>query len=503
MAARDGLRFGEEIAIQYGPLGFLKFPASYDIGLASLSVTYVVIMGLLTAGLAVWAAHRWSGSWATAAVMAAIAMSLLAEQRIWQLGASAPVYVLAVVACAHVIRGDAPSWLGNALAIGGGVLAGIEVLGKVNLAVLIFVMVAFTLVVGPDRRRQLTGFGLAFLVTSASAWFLTGQSVSNVDDYVRTATEIAIGRSPLEFDMAHLLAPVAAAVAIAGGWRATRNVSNPRRLALGALIAFVLLVIFRSSFGFDALHLLALAAAAIAIAASWLTTPNVATPRRLALIALVAFFLVMIFKSSSPLTGGRAFIFFSSAVGLWFAFRWPSGRLLPLAAFALLVAIYFTAALVEPPAAGRVSTKTVIVGINPLNNRPTSLLDTESPDAGRARLRQSYRVSPRALKLIGNRPVDVLVGRAGVAWAYRLNWRPIPVFEPSMVSTRALDRLNATSLEQPGGPSRILLGSGLDIRRLSRPETNLALVCHFRQIYSDHRWQVLARVRNRCAPPPA
>jgi hypothetical protein len=496
MAAHGGLRFGKDVAIQYGPLGFLKFPASYDIGLASLSVVYVVTVGLLTAGLAVWAAHTWSGRWATAAVMAAIAMSLLADQRIWQLGASAPVYVLAVVACAHVIRGDAPPWLVNALAIGGGALVGIEVLGKVNYGVLISVMVVFTLVVVPDRLRHLTGFGLTFLVTSASAWFLTGQSLSNVDDYVRTSIEIMRGRSPST--MTQVLVLVAASIAVTGGWLAIRRLGDHERLSLVGLTAFVPLGIYKSSFALTATHLLALAAAAIAIAASWLTTRDLPTGRRLSLVALIAFFLLMIFKSSSPFERERAFIFFSSAVGLWFAFRWTAGRLLPLAVFGLLVAIYFAAAVVNP---GRHSSKTVAVGVNPLNNRPTSLFDTESPEAGRARLRRSYRVSVRALKLIGNRPVDVLPGRASVAWAYRLNWRPLPVFDYNMIGTRALARLNPASLEQPGGPSRILREGGPDMPQ-HQPATTAALLCHFRQLYADSRWEVLARGRNRCERRP-
>lgn len=450
MATRDGLDFGRDIAIQYGPLGFLKFPTTYDTGLAAVSFAYVVAVGVLTAGLLVWAAHMWSQRWITAGVMAAVAVSLLAEPRIWQLGGAAPVQVTAVVACAHVVRGDAPSWLGTALAFGGGVLVGIEVLGKINLAVLLGVMVVFALVVSPDRGRNLTRFGLAFAVTVTSAWFLTGQSVANVDDYVLTSVDIMRAWSQLG--------------------------------STGSL---------------DVSHLLALLATSIVLAASWLTTRGLATDRRIFLMALVAFFLLATFKSSFTLYGGgRIFIFFGSAVGVWFAFRWGAARMLPLASFGALVAMFFAAAAVVPPG-DDVSTKTVAVGINPLNNRPTSLLDTISPDTGRARLRAEYELGARALSLIGDRPVHIF-DEASLAWAYRLNWRPIPIFEPNIVNSSTLDRLNAASLESPGGPSRILRDVPQEAMALSMPVTGAAMLCRFRELYADSRWQVLARGPNRC-----
>ncbi len=447
MATRDGLNFGTDIVVQYGPLGFLKFPTTFDLELAAWSFTYVVTVQVLTAGLLVWAAHRWSGRWTAAAAMAAIATSLLAEPRTWQLGSSAPVYVLAVVACAHVVRGDAPPWLGTALAFGGGGFVGIEVLGKVNLAVLVGVMVVFTLVVAPDRARHLTRFGLTFLVTVTSAWFLTGQSITSVDDYVRMSVEVL------------------------RGWP-----------------------VLSSTGGLGLSHLLALLAASLTIAAGWLTTRTLPTNRRVLLLALVAFFLLITFKSTFSIPGGRTFIYFNSAVGLWFAFRWGSNRMLPLAAFAALVAIYFVNAALIPT---DITTKTVAVGINPLNNRPTSLLDTLGPNEARARLRGQYQLSARPLELIGSRSVHIHPGEASLAWAYELNWRPIPVFEPQMVTTRTLDQLNATSLESAGGPSRVLLERS-EIGLSSTPATTVAMLCHFRQLYADSRWQVLARGSNRC-----
>lgn len=451
MATRAGLDFGKEIVFTYGPLGFLKFPTTYDVGLTALSFLYVVTVELLTAATLVWAAHRWSRSWVVAAGLSAIATSLLGDPRMWELGGSAPVHILTVVVCAHAVRDDTPSWLRGGLAIGGGLLVGIEVLGKLNLGVIVAVMTVATLALGPDRRRHLTWFGLTFLVTSASMWFLSGQSLTNVDDYVRTSMEIVRGW-PL----------------------AVGSTSDP-----------------------GALELLAAAAAGIGIAASWLTTRDQALPRRVFLMALVAFFLAGIFKSSFTSDGDHNLIFFSSAVGLWFAFRWGVDYKLPTAAFAALLAIYIISTALNPISEGK-STKTVVVGVNPLNNRPTSLLDTVGPDAGRARLRREYRLSARALSLIGDRAVHISPDETSVAWAYRLNWKPMPIFQANLVSTPALDRINAESLEARTGPATILRAHGPVESALPPGATTAALLCRFRHIYADSRWEVLARGSDRC-----
>jgi hypothetical protein len=102
----------------------------------------------------------------------------------------------------------------------------------------------------------------------------------------------------------------------------------------------------------------------------------------------------------------------------------------------------------------------------------------------------------------------------GAAWAYELDWQPLPVFQNYSAYTPALDRLNSEAVEDPDGPERILRddtqvvvpefpGPDLDGRfpGWDPPEQARAVLCNFVPLYSDELWQVLGRVPDRCGPP--
>jgi hypothetical protein len=102
----------------------------------------------------------------------------------------------------------------------------------------------------------------------------------------------------------------------------------------------------------------------------------------------------------------------------------------------------------------------------------------------------------------------------GAAWAYELDWQPLPVFQNYSAYTSSLDRLNAETIEAPDGPERILRddtevvvpefpGPDLDGRYpgWDPPEQQRAILCNFAPLYTDELWQVLGRVPDRCGAP--
>jgi len=99
----------------------------------------------------------------------------------------------------------------------------------------------------------------------------------------------------------------------------------------------------------------------------------------------------------------------------------------------------------------------------------------------------------------------------GTAWAYELDWDPLPVFQNYSAYTPQLDRLNAEAAEDPNGPERLLRHNPLVVQPefptadiddrfggWDPPEQARAVLCNFAPLWEDERWQVLGRVGDRC-----
>jgi hypothetical protein len=123
----------------------------------------------------------------------------------------------------------------------------------------------------------------------------------------------------------------------------------------------------------------------------------------------------------------------------------------------------------------------------------------------------TYRLEPAILSRLKGHSVDVDPWEIGVAWAYDLDWSPLPVFQNYSAYTARLDALNAAEISSPSGPERILREnpSLVDPTHQSRsiddrnpawdpPEQARAILCHFVPLRTTSRWQVLGRIPNRC-----
>jgi hypothetical protein len=113
-----------------------------------------------------------------------------------------------------------------------------------------------------------------------------------------------------------------------------------------------------------------------------------------------------------------------------------------------------------------------------------------------------YQLTPQVLDAIGTKPVHIDPKDANVAWAYGLNWDPVPVFQSYSAFTPALDRINATALVSPDGPKDVLraLPTAIDSRNplWETPLYTQALVCNYRPGVQSARWLVLTRTSERC-----
>jgi hypothetical protein len=132
---------------------------------------------------------------------------------------------------------------------------------------------------------------------------------------------------------------------------------------------------------------------------------------------------------------------------------------------------------------------------------------------GRAGMQAAYLLAPPGLAALEGHTVAVEPWEVGAAWAYELDWQPLPVFQNYNAYTPSLDRLNAEAVEDPDGPERLLRHNPLvvqpefptadiDDRFLGwdPPEQARAVLCNFAPLWEDERWQVLGRVGDRCGP---
>ena len=75
---------------------------------------------------------------------------------------------------------------------------------------------------------------------------------------------------------------------------------------------------------------------------------------------------------------------------------------------------------------------------------------------GHAAMEAEYGLAPEGVAAVGDHTVAIEPWEIGAAWAYELDWDPLPVFQNYSAYTPQLDRLNAEAVEDPDGPERLL-----------------------------------------------
>jgi hypothetical protein len=457
LGAADGLDHGTEIVFTYGPLGFLQEPMVIDGLLATSGAIYTLAIRAALAVSLLYGARR-SLPWLPAAGLALVAMTITPREIV-------PLTLVAVWCVIALSDPDRP-WAGRLVAIGGGAIAGIELLVKINVGLTILAVVVVSTAALPGSRvRNLGTMAGALLGTAGVLWFAAGQGLGNIDDYASSSFEIVAGYS----QAMQLEQP-----SVSWDWWA------------------------------------ALVAGAGAIAAAVLATGSRPAARRIPIVIVAALLVLALFKFGFVRhDSGHVGAFFGGLVAIWIGLRWRgAARLAPVAAIGVLLLFYaeasneLTGGAMRPDEAVEQLHTLVVPGER-----------DEAAEAARADMRATYALDPPIIERIGDEPVDVRPWEIGLAWAYDLQWRPLPVLQDYQAYTPALDELNAEKLASDEGPRFVVRhfgfgqspSIGLDGRfgSFDVPLQTLALLCLYQPAVSSSSYQLLERSENRCGEPRA
>jgi hypothetical protein len=116
-----------------------------------------------------------------------------------------------------------------------------------------------------------------------------------------------------------------------------------------------------------------------------------------------------------------------------------------------------------------------------------------------------YGLEPQVRQVIGSDSVHIDPSDAMLAWAYQLNWDPVPVMQAYSAYTPYLDRLNANYLASANGPDVVVRAQvyAIDGRNpmWESPQYMKSLVCNFSVPTQSTRWMVAKKVADRCSQP--
>jgi hypothetical protein len=476
LAAATGLQHGVDIVWTYGPLGFLGFPHPYVGATSSLALAASIGIYLALIGTMLVEARRILPLWAALVVTLLVAriFVLLPPFEAFQ----ALVFVWSVEALA-----DRIPWPTPVLAATGGILAGVAVLGKVNVGMFVVLMgIATIAFISRPWWKGLAVFVVVAAVSGLAAWVAAGQHLSDLGAYVAGVYQIvsgyndAMGADPGPKRTWIFLALAGAAAIVSWtGWQTSRTWPRRRRIGL-AVVGLI--------FGF----------------AMWKT----AVVREHATFVLATAVVAMF--PFAPRIERRTWLV--AVLGLGLAFAGSS---------AIEPRIYLN----------------VVGSVESIVGEARDAFQPGRGDQAAARTRMelqaSYGIDPATLAAIGGHTVHLDPYQTSVAFAYpELRWAPLPVFQSYSAYTPPLDRINADLLRSAVAPERILRGyepaaptdllrswigrplrpgevlpSTVDgrFRWFESPDGTLEMFCRYVQTVASDRWQVLARTDRSCGPP--
>ncbi len=453
MAWRDHLDFGSQLLFTYGPLGFLEHPALYDTSAYRLATLYELVIGFAEA-FVIWraASVTWGRGWAWLIALLVMCVAATVEGRV----------VIAVGVCVLLLtdqRLRPRMWWVVVL----GAWAGFELLGKQGTALIVpgvlFVALAFMTTPG-TRARRLGVFIAASAAGFLGGWFLAGQSGGALPEFIHSAIQFLQGYS------------------------ASMSTDDPtaHRTYWGALVVVIALVIGLRTIGRDSV-------------------------RRgiggLAAVSALATFL-MFKQGFVRMDAGHLTLFFGFIVALVVLLPWgPARRMQAFLTLLLALAVLFGSNGVDP--ASVVNPRS-----SPSDFRQSIRLTFRGAErqtlaeAGRRTMLDTYKIQPSVFAALSGHGVHVVPWEAGVVWAERLRWDPLPVFQNYAAYTTWLDDRNADEIAAGRGPDRILQAPAQAIDgRLpgwDPPSQNVEQLCSYRPIVQQPEWRVLARGPQRCGP---
>lgn len=444
----NGLSWGPDIVFTGGPLGYLYLPKALSGGIVALSIVYLALVYSSFFAVVIWQLrHRYGAYVALAGSF--VLFCLL------RLDAPEATTMTAVLVGASFLAGEFSPRIERWVPLLFGAAAAIQLLVKSNTGLLIAVMGLWISLIRPERWRRLLEFAGAFLAVFVVAWLSLGQSLADVPLWlIRTGSVIS-------------------------GYASAMAVGSPGQ----NWVYYVALVLLFA--------VLVLAVVGLELESGTRSWP-------LLVFALLASW--FIFKSG--MIRFHVFYFFFFLIVLIAALPWrPAWR------GAAMVVLVATIAIIPEvsrlPTDSWITRPTNVHGFFQNLHAGVSQAQRDTALSGaRLNVKRADPIPNKLIRLVGAEPVHVDSAEISVAWAYSLNWRPVPVFQSYSAYTQRLDEANAERLLDADGPTRVLRHKEGAIdgryRLQENPEYTLALVCNFIQIGSDSDWQVLARGENRC-----
>jgi hypothetical protein len=452
IARQRHLRFGPDLVFTYGPWGFLDHPEA-------VSRFNLVLGTLFTIGaagaawLAVWAALRRRLGQLPAALTASL-LVMLCALTILPSALLFAAMMLALLGFVDSPSGSAGRWIPAAAGGCAALLLQIKFSEGAVLAVGALCAAAFA---GSRRWRRLAEAGLALIAGTLLCWLLARQPLAEFPGWLREMRQVVGGYTDaMSLEARPNVLPyllIAAITGLAVGYLVRLRRERPARIVVGiaVLVALTLYLGFREGTGRHGpgmqkyFYLYSLPVLVWAVSAS----------RRIA-FRLGAVGLVVLLAASSWLPLSPA-----DAVTRW-------GTQLQL--------------MVDP--------------------------GYQADQLQQAKLvaRQHYALSAQMQAAVTGPPVAVDPWESTLAWAYDLNWKPVPVFQSYVAYTGRLDALNASALAHASPDQLVLRAAGttsLDGRnRLwDPPRYLLTELCDYRPSLSDSRWLLLRKAEiDRCGP---
>jgi hypothetical protein len=453
MAAHLGVTFGNHLAFTYGPLGFLTVNQAWYGDLAQMAFIYLILVRLLLA-IAIYAGARRSFG-AVWGFVIAVFVSALSEDLL---------DIAALIAAVYLVQAQPGLRVRLLVMAIAGALTAFELLIKISVGLELAVMTLILTFAFEGSWIRHASFGaLGFVAVLLAGWTLAGQSFGELPEYVRNSTSIVSGYSS---------AMVIDDLAIVWEYAA-------------AVVAFLL-----------------------GLAAAWYVTAAEPSRRRIGVLALWTAFAFFEFKESfqrHDMPHGE--LYFSAVLGGFLAFRFQAGR--------RLLGIGVLAALMVFALASQDWSFKPQSVIDPSANAGSAVRQLKEVfDAhelrrltaqGRAGVMAEAGLDGKTLALLQGETVHVAPYETAWVWAYKLDWRPLPVFQSYSAYTTRLDRLNAGMVNSSRAPQRILLTKalGIDGRLLAfdQPLTEQAILCRYQELYATQSWDVLGAGPDRCGRP--
>jgi hypothetical protein len=450
LATSHGLGYGRDIVFTYGPLGFLSVSQLWVANLGELAFAYLVVLRI-AAAVALFAGARQSFSVPVCFALAVVVSSI--DSGLTETGL---LLIVAVSAIRTRLAGRPALLLASAI----GAASGLELLNKISVGTAVTVMSLFTILSLPGRRLKLIAAAAgAGVITFLVCWVATSQPLGVIPDYLKSALAISSGyAAAMGYDTPTVDWAYTAALLIlaAGVWAAVNSTAGgSRRQRIGA-------------------------------SAVW--------------TAFWFFAFKEAFVREEPL---HVATFFYTILGGWFAFRWRlEQRALALVGLASLV-IFALATQGRSLTSAVDPSANVTAAVANLNDITSAHNRAAAVAAGRQEIKTSEGIDAASLSLLRGRTVTVFPTEIALAWAYNLDWRPLPVLQSYVAYTPYLDRLDADFLASPRAPQRILMGraTGIDGRVLGfdEPQTTRAMLCRYRPIHADSAYAILAKGSDRCS----